>query len=134
MIVKHDPENGSWGDCTRACVASIFNLPAESVPHFCEGGELPPDAEGYMPWERRLRSWLAERGYGLLHIQFNDRLDAGWQQSLQFHYVRGGKTSRGTNHDTVYFGDSLVHDPRSDQPIGILKDVFPQWVMIFVKL
>lgn len=31
--VKHDPPN-SYGDCIRACVASLLSLPTEEVPHF----------------------------------------------------------------------------------------------------
>lgn len=37
--VKHDPENGTYGDCFRACVASILELDPDQVPHFCENGE-----------------------------------------------------------------------------------------------
>lgn len=39
--VKHDPENGTFGDCLRAVVASMLELNAEDVPHFyhdnCDG-------------------------------------------------------------------------------------------------
>jgi hypothetical protein len=37
MIVDHCPEEGRYGDCFRACVASLMELPAEAVPHFCDG-------------------------------------------------------------------------------------------------
>lgn len=39
--VKHDPENGTYGDCLRAVVASMLELNTEDVPHFfqdnCDG-------------------------------------------------------------------------------------------------
>jgi hypothetical protein len=133
MLVKHDPQNGVWGDCTRACVASIFELPADQVPHFCNGGEEPPDAEGVLPWERRLRAWLRDRGFTVMHFRIDSHELDFDPRVTAFHHVRGGRTPRGTNHDTVWFGRNMVHDPHPSR-IGILQDVFPQSVMVFVKL
>lgn len=33
--VKHDPQNGTYGDCLRACVATVLG---HDVPHFFEDG------------------------------------------------------------------------------------------------
>ena len=30
----HDPETASVGDCFRACIASVLELPIAAVPHF----------------------------------------------------------------------------------------------------
>ena len=53
--VKHDPPN-SYGDCIRACVASLLDLPTLDVPHFVRDG-----APGHV-MQQRLREWLAPRG------------------------------------------------------------------------
>ena len=37
----HDPENGSVGDCWRACIAGLLGLPIEEVPHFVRDFEEP---------------------------------------------------------------------------------------------
>lgn len=135
MIVTHDPANGSWGDCTRACVASIFELPAEEVPHFCEGSEANRIMEDGITrvWYKRLIDWLEARGFSC--IQFNlDEDTAEWPEACcQFHYIRGGETRRGTPHDTVWFGGKMVHDPAVYDPVGLLPDAWPQTVLIFVK-
>ncbi len=43
------------GDCVRACVATLLNLPIASVPNFIEG-------RGAHQWYRYLVEWLKERG------------------------------------------------------------------------
>ncbi len=50
----HDPENGTWGDCDRTCVASLLCRDIEDVPHFFEG--LPPDPDP------ELLEFVTERG------------------------------------------------------------------------
>lgn len=133
MISRHDPDNGSWGDCTRCCVASIFDLPAEAVPHFCEFGKEPAGPDGELPSEGRLRMWLKDRGFAVVWFQINRPEDDFSEAALQFHHIRGGKTRRGTNHDTVYFGRKLAHDPQWADPVGIMTDVYPQFVGMLVK-
>ncbi len=133
MLVKHDPETNTWGDCTRACVASIFELPADQVPHFAFNGEEPEDEEGGLPWEWRLREWLRGRGFTVMHFRIDSAETDFDPRVLQFYYVRGGRTLRGTLHDTVWFGRSMVHDPHPSRA-GILPDAFPQFAMVFVKL
>ena len=35
QLIKHDPDNGQWGDCFRTCIACIFNVHnVTDVPHF----------------------------------------------------------------------------------------------------
>lgn len=50
--VKHDPENGTYGDCVRACIASVMELDAEAVPHF-----FHDDPPGLVA-NHRIREWL----------------------------------------------------------------------------
>ena len=50
--VKDDPANGSYGDCVRACVASVLEMESDEVPHFYH------DGDGEAGFER-MRFWLA---------------------------------------------------------------------------
>lgn len=49
------------GDCFRACVASIFELPIEKVPDFCAKRN----------WEEHLEEWLAHRRMGYVEVRIN---------------------------------------------------------------
>jgi hypothetical protein len=105
---------------------------AHEVPHFAEHGEEPVDPDGTLPWEKRLRSWLNARGFDVLHLQFAEAAAEFDERCMQFHHVRGGKTARGTNHDTVWFGRKMVHDPHPSR-VGLELDVYPQFLMLFVR-
>lgn len=107
---KHDPENSTYGDCVRACVASVLNLDTEKVPHFfidnCDG------LEGM----RRVKVWLETRS--LVPFWSNFDGDASMTEIFEFmegqnstvHYLLFGRTSQG-NHVVVCRGGHVVHDP-----------------------
>lgn len=133
MVIQHDPPY-TWGDCTRACIASIFELPASAVPHFISKGEEEPGPDGVLPWCHRFRDWLAEQGYAPLFVEVQSEEQEWSPEALQFHYLRSGKTRRGTVHDTVWFGGRMVHDPQWRDRSGLLRGVYPQHMTLLVKL
>lgn len=100
---KHDPESGSYGDCFRACVASLLCLPIEDVPHFCNG---PASANG--EWFRHLTRWANTRG---LFVVYYEGLPDGWAEANGYGIV-GGKSPRGDwQHAVIFRGSVLAHDP-----------------------
>lgn len=133
--ISTNPGLGTYGDCARACVASIFELPIEWVPHFCERGEEPP-IDGQAPWVGRLRAWALEKGFQPVFVTIEGP-DRHWPASaMQFHHMRWGLSHGGAAHWVVYFGDDLAHDPaidrRPETPPG-LQEAYPQMYLFFVK-
>lgn len=64
---------GIAGDCMRACLASLLDLPYDQVPHFVHYGDGRPiqeiqtddpliDEHGAL-WYRRCRRWMRARGH-----------------------------------------------------------------------
>lgn len=109
-IIKHDPENGTYGDCVRACVASVLELPAMEVPHFYEDN---CDGEtGYA----RIREWLAGRNLAPFFVYFNgsDPLETVLEHMTvanpEAHYILYGNSGEG-DHVVVCQGGKVVHDP-----------------------
>jgi hypothetical protein len=131
MLVQTDPLAGTFGDCARACVASIFELPATWVPHFCEFGVEDPGPTGELPWVVRLREWLGQFGLTLFVMVVSGPQDRPSGAALQFHHMRGSRTSLGADHWTVYFGDELAHDPHPES--GFQDNAYPQHLVMFVK-
>lgn len=85
------------GNCLQACIASLFDLPLDEVPHFIR----VPD------WWEALNNWLGERGLYVMDYP----TDAGlpWMAGYQLIY---GKSPRGDfNHIVVGFEGAMVHDP-----------------------
>jgi hypothetical protein len=110
-ITKHDPPN-SYGDCVRACIASLFDLPCAEVPHFFEDGPIADIADA------RLREWLAARGYAPFYSHFDgsisraDLLDMMRESNPGIHYLLFGSTSDGdSNHVVICKDNEVVHDP-----------------------
>src|SRR3546814_2364188 len=60
QLIKHDPENGAYGDCQRTCIAVILDLHPSEVPHFCDNPLADRDSPDW--WHKRQTRWLAERG------------------------------------------------------------------------
>jgi hypothetical protein len=108
--VKHDPENGTYGDCLRACVATIMEMDAEQVPHFFHDN---CDGETAM---HRLREWSRQYGVGPFTAHFSgdipmaDVLAMQAQQNGGVPYMLFGSTESG-NHVVVCRNDKVVHDP-----------------------
>ena len=88
---------GAGGDCVRAALASLLELPIDEVPHFLEMGETPE------LWEIEFLEWLEERGITV------------WREeghyAFEGYYLASGPAERGVSHMVVYRNGSLAHDP-----------------------
>lgn len=112
------------GDCLRACVASILELPIEAVPDFSADGSYTIGAI----------AWLQARGYQVLSVQWSgDGYDHSQYLSCpQGYAVLGGKSPR-TYPDGSRAGHAVVgrangwnfridHDPHPSRA-GIVGQV-----------
>ena len=88
------------GDCGRACIASILELPITSVPNFSESEEK---------WWKAYDEFAEKHGFIILEFQADE-----WNVP-KFYHIKIGKSPRGEyNHAVVGFGDEVVHDPFPD--------------------
>lgn len=109
--VRHDPEAGSYGDCLRACVASILEIdPPEQVPHFLENGGSGDEAF------ERLRNWLKTIGYGPFiaahpgDVSLDELLAQMGALHPDLHYMLFGGVEGG-DHVVVCKGGKIVWNP-----------------------
>ncbi len=108
--IKHDPDNGTYGDCMRACVASIMEFAPERVPHFMHDNCSPAEAN------RRMVDWLRHYGYAPFVISCGgedtmaDILSYMGDQNPTACYMLFGRTEY-ENHVVVCRGGEMVHDP-----------------------
>lgn len=123
--VRHDPPNGLFGDCMRACVASIMEMQAEDVPHFAMDG-----CDGTTQLER-VRRFLRPMGLTLCVFLFpgeesrSDVLAYMGQVNPNATYILCGALASpsegvpGGDHAVVAQGKRIAHDP-SWYPTGIV--------------
>lgn len=109
--VKHSPEDGLYGDCLRACVATIMDREPEQVEHFADGGV---DAETI---NDRMVEWLGKEGYAPFWCHYDPDYTLAElmeMQSAQNHntvYMLFGLTSDDEPHVVVCKGGYVVHNP-----------------------
>lgn len=87
---------GATGDCLRACIASVLDMPRRDVPHFVRshGGE----------WFGALYDWAQARAITALYI---------YEMIVEpFPVVWIGKTARSDDyHAVVAQSGRMIHDP-----------------------
>lgn len=108
--VKDDPENKSYGDCVRACVASILEMDGDTVPHFfhdnCDG----------TTGNKRICNFLKPLGYAPFMINYDgniprdDLMEMMTVLNRDTYYVLFGMTDTG-DHAVVYRGGKQAHNP-----------------------
>lgn len=110
--VKHEPTNGTYGDCVRACVASWLGVPEPlSVPHFYEDN---CDGEEGL---RRMTAYLKPLGLLPFVVAYPGELP--WQEVIQAVGTANAEvpwlffhgTESGGDHVVLCVGEKLVHDP-----------------------
>jgi hypothetical protein len=127
---RHNPERGVYGDCHRACVASILELSLDEVPHFCDG-DPGPEA-----WTAAERSWLREKGLAPVSVAFAATLAEVFAYMLRVNpgvfYILGGTSKNGTGHSVIALEDRIVHDPSLDDSsiVGPMEDGYV-WVTVY---
>lgn len=107
--VKHEPPL-TYGDCLRACVATVMDKQPEHVPHFADDG-----ASGDVAMAR-LRDWLASEELAPFitaypgDIALADLLDMMRTMNPASVYILFGGTGSG-DHCVVCQGGEVVHNP-----------------------
>lgn len=138
MVIMHDPEQQHFGDCARACIASVLELEPHKVPHFYHDGN---GENGH----RRMQEFLGQHGLYLVQVPINGEIEgepftleqvlqtAEYWTDSRSHYLIGGVAERGCGHYVVCNRGKIVHNPSGDDLTGPQDDGF-WWVCIFGKV
>jgi hypothetical protein len=124
QLLRHKPHEGIYGDCHRAALASILEMPIEDIPHF---GDLSLYSEE--EWARAERDWLLGIGYIPISLFYETDDLAGVLFSTGYlnpdtYGILGGTSRNGVGHSVVICNGAIVHDPSQDDSgiIGPMKD------------
>lgn len=123
----HDPANGVYGDCQRAVIAALLELPMSDVPNFNEGDPTDED------FNRYLDEYLASKGLGRVGFTLggdvDGYLDAARQGgafcSVGQVYCLVGESPRSTqdapaNHVVVCCDGKVIYDPHGPTGGGLI--------------
>lgn len=116
MTILHDPENGQYGDCMRATIASILELESNEVPHFYENGD---DKD----FDKSKCDFLASLGLVEMTLNYPELFEYK-SYTLNgltgIYHLMSGYTERKTYHSVVGCDGVMVHDPHPSKS-GLMK-------------
>ncbi len=129
----HDPDNGIYGDCHRTALASLLDLPIDSVPHFMVNN---PDGGKF---RKHQREFLAKLGLYPIEICYDHELE-NFLSGIDLcnsgiKFLLSGQSANGTNHTVIAGEGKILHDPARDDSgiVGPCDDGF-YWVTFIGKL
>lgn len=103
----HDPQNGQYGDCQRAVIASLLDLPITAVPHFLQEAAGEPVAY----WEK-LQTFVRSHGFVYLNVPARAGLAFYGDEGDVFHEISGpSPRGNGVGHAVVGCNGQIVFDP-----------------------
>ena len=131
QLLRHKPQEGVYGDCHRAALASIFDMDVASLPHFGDGG--PSETE----FNARVDAWLATIGLQMVNIPFG-ACEVAHILKIQKAYMPGiyclfgGTSKNDCGHTVVVKDGEIVLDPSLDESgiVGPMEDGF-YWFTVF---
>lgn len=118
---RHDPKNGTIGDCFPTCLACLLEIPREQVPHFFEADY---DGDPAPQWEH-VENWLKGHGYRLLRIYFSgvsnylEVIASVGKSNPDYRFLFSAESKTGVNHVVIAKNGKIDHDPSIDQ-VGIV--------------
>lgn len=130
------------GDCLRACVASIFELPIDQVPNFIEASNFKKAADGEWHgdptngWWDALVSWSQDRGYTVLDVPYLHGVTVGPYNGEPVPVIAVVPSPRGCyNHciiACIVTGEILWDPFPKDKMTGVIPEDTAWWKM-FVR-
>lgn len=128
----HKPEIQQYGDCMRTCMAVMFDLDRDDVPHFLSEG-LESDR-----FKQRIDEWLEMMGYHEVNLVFTQTLESvlDWMKNLNpnVYYLLAGQSKNKVNHVVVACNDKIVCDTSIDNSgiVGPTTEGY-YWLTFFVE-
>ena len=108
MIAVQQTRTGAHGNCFAACLASILEVPLDSIPDFGEDDEFLEDVADF----------LAEHGLYYVQIQPEDSAFAAMCASGDIFHTIEGVSPRGGQHAVVGLCGDMVWDPHPEDGTG----------------
>ena len=126
--IMHDPENGKWGNCQSACIATLLGVAIEEVPH--KNKEITGEQQ-----DKMFNEYLAQ--YGLMLMRINLDPDFyNWNQQYvgvgDVYHLIFGKSERGTYHSVVGKNGEVFHDPHPSKAGLLPPSDDNEWQTVFL--
>lgn len=117
------------GDCFRACVASILEVPLEEVPNFME--------DGRKQFDDNLDKWLKDQSFTMLDCRILEP-EVVWRYLKDCFVIACDESPRSTVEDTfdhavIFKNGALIHDPHPGGA-GLMHNDRPERITLFIMI
>lgn len=103
----HRPDIGQHGDCQRAVIASLLELPICDVPHFLQLANGDP----WIYWAR-LQTFCRSHGYAYMTVPARGGISFFGDDGPIYHEISGpSPRGNGVTHAVVGCNGEVVFDP-----------------------
>lgn len=103
----HAPEVGQYGDCQRAVIASLLDLPISEVPHFLQEAQGDPN----IYWEK-LQTFVRSHGFAYLTVHAQSGISFFGDDGDVYHEISGpSPRGNGVSHAVVGRNGEVAFDP-----------------------
>jgi hypothetical protein len=132
MTQIHDPEKEIYGDCYRACLASLLELSPDVFPA-PKSPDLPTEE-----WHKDYKQKLREYGIYALSFEVDKHIETWFklfkEEGIKIYHTLTGDSPRfpGTSHSVVACNGEIVHDPHPSRA-GLQKITHVEFYLAFVK-
>ena len=115
----HDPENGLWGDCDRASVASLLGKAIDDVPHFFDKLQEDDYVGIKTAFETRSK-WLKDNGVTEITIVMKWEKDPESfiryisEDNVGIPFLLIGESRNHMDHVVICKDGEIIHDPAID--------------------
>lgn len=113
QLFRHKPEQGTYGDCHRTCIACLLDIEPEQVPHwgmhYGDSDKFLAASQDYLATQglTAVQSWVKAESLEQL-------LDTQALINPDVYYLLTGQSKNGCNHVVICLNDKIIHDPSLD--------------------
>lgn len=131
QLFRHDPKNGTYGDCDRTVIACLLDMEPKYIPHFWN--HIPDENAPQKDIDKAREcknEWLERNNLKLITTVFNGKddlqliLDSVSNSNPGEYYILAGESKNGCNHVVICKDGEIVHDPSLDES-GIIGPCIP---------
>lgn len=114
QLFRHNPAEGTWGDCYRTAVACLLDLATADVPHVYDQGV---DGE---TGTAAMNAFLAGRGLVPVTVIYDGDADLQQVLTAREHYTPGipymliGQSGNNVDHVVIACDGRIIWDPSLD--------------------
>ncbi len=119
----HEPGRDQQGDCMRAVMASLLELPIASVPHFAQ-----LDADGTGNFWLLLAEFCRDKGYSFVSLSDSRFF---WADDAIYHIIEGPSPRIQGGHHVVVGRNGQVHFDPHPSRAGLAGDP-SEWKFAFL--